>query len=99
MLPVDAGEIVGIFRDHFQPVIRRSCHKMAFKHIRNLAHCLLKSVKNLVGLPSQGNFHKYRRRTRKLPGVQQCDIIADYTDRFETLHATMAGTGRQIHTR
>ena len=50
ILPMDAGEIVGIHRHDLQEIIRRPRHQMTLQHIGHPPHFPLERLKHLVGL-------------------------------------------------
>ena len=62
MTAVDAGEILGVLRHHFEDVIRRSGHQVAFQNIGDQCNFPLERVQNLVGLAAECNLDKHRRR-------------------------------------
>ena len=42
---------LGVFGDHFQEVIRRSCHQVTFQNVRDTRHLAFKRIQHFIGLP------------------------------------------------
>ena len=87
---MNTREILGVFGDDLEKIIRRARHEVTFQNVRDARNLFLEGIENVLGLTLKGDFNENDGLPLHLFRIEQGDIISDDPGFFQPLDTPVA---------